>query len=141
METQLRNHGLRVTTPRLAILQWLGQAPHATVEQIQNGINTELDSRFSKQAIYDVLSVCINVGLVRQIKPAGHPARFERRVGDNHHHIICRHCGSIVDSDCTGSAVPCFQPDNTQGYLIDEAEIVFWGLCPDCQQTDRHSSA
>ncbi|MDV6014651.1 Fur family transcriptional regulator [Haloechinothrix sp. LS1_15] len=128
---RLRQAGLRVTGPRLAILEWLAEHPHATADEIGNGVRDHLRS-VSTQAVYDVLSACSDAGLVRRIEPAGHPARFECRTGDNHHHLVCRGCGRISDVDCIRGNAPCIFPDDTQGYEIDEAELVFWGRCFHC---------
>jgi Fe2+ or Zn2+ uptake regulation protein len=95
-------------------------------------VRAELGS-VSTQAVYDVLAACVAAGLVRRIQPGGHPARYERRVGDNHHHVVCRRCGATADVDCVLGAAPCLTPDQACGYVVDEAEIVFWGLCPNCQ--------
>jgi Fur family transcriptional regulator, stress-responsive regulator len=89
----------------------------------------------STQAVYDVLAACVDAGLVRRIEPAGHPARFERRVADNHHHVVCRRCGTTEDIDCVVGAAPCVDPSEAHGFVVDEAEVVFWGLCPACQGT------
>lgn len=129
---QLRACGLRVTAPRRAVLDWLVDHPHATVDDIHRGVVAQLP-QLSKQAVYDVLAACSGVGLVRRIEPAGHPARFERRADDNHHHLVCRCCGRIQDSDCETGTPPCIHPPRTHGFAIDEAEIVFWGLCGDCR--------
>lgn len=129
---ELRSRGLRVTAARRAVLEWLVSHPHATVEHVHSGVLEHLGT-ISKQAVYDVLSACVNAGLVRQIKPSGHPARFERRTDDNHHHLVCRSCGRIVDTDCGVGQAPCMHPEHDHGFAIDEAEVVFWGLCSDCQ--------
>lgn len=129
---ELRERGLRVTAPRHAVLDWLVSHPHATVEQVHQGVSERLGT-ISKQAVYDVLSACVTADLVRQIKPAGHPARFERRTGDNHHHLVCRGCGRIADTDCHTGDAPCLTPSHDEGFDVDEAEIVFWGLCSECQ--------
>ena len=129
---QLRAAGLRVTASRYAVLDWLVEHPHATAEQVSAGVRERIGT-ISRQAVYDVLAACVDAGLVRQIEPAGHPARFERRSGDNHHHLICRDCGIIVDADCTVGARPCLSPDGDQGFDIDEAEVMFWGRCPACR--------
>ena len=128
----LRDRGMRVTAPRRAILEWLSNRPHATVDEVHRGVVNDLTT-ISKQAVYDVLSACDEAGLVRQIKPAGHPARFERRTGDNHHHLVCRQCGHIEDLDCHTGQAPCLHPGDGHGFVVDEAEIVFWGLCGSCQ--------
>jgi Fe2+ or Zn2+ uptake regulation protein len=129
---QLRQAGLRVTAPRQSVLQWLAEHPHATAEQIRSGVATRLGS-VSTQTVYDVLAACTSAGLVRRIEPAGHPARFERRTGDNHHHMVCRTCGRTDDVDCAVNVRPCLTPSDDRGYLLDEAEVVFWGICPSCQ--------
>ncbi len=129
---QLRGAGLRVTAPRQSVLQWLAEHPHATVEQIRSGVAQQLGS-VSTQTVYDVLAACIRAGLVRRTEPAGHPARFERRTGDNHHHLVCRSCGRTEDVDCAAGARPCLTPSDDHSYVLDEAEVVFWGLCPTCQ--------
>lgn len=129
---ELRNSGLRVTAHRYAVLEWLIDHPHASVEQVHGGVCERLGS-ISKQAVYDVLAACVDVDLVRQIKPAGHSARFERRTGDNHHHLVCRSCGRIEDADCRTGRKPCLTPGHDHGFDIDEAEVVFWGHCPACR--------
>ncbi|WAL63456.1 Fur family transcriptional regulator [Amycolatopsis cynarae] len=135
----LREAGLRVTKPRRAVLAWLAEHPHSTVDAIGAGVREQLGS-VSTQALYDVLAACTEAGLLRRIEPAGHPARFERRVGDNHHHLVCRRCGRTEDVDCVTGQRPCLTPSDERGYALDEAEVVFWGLCPDCLATpdDRH---
>ncbi len=132
-EDLLRSKGLRVTRPRLAVLEILAQVPgHLDVEEIATRARERLDS-VSTQAIYDVLGALSRVGLARRIEPAGSPALFEARVGDNHHHIVCRGCGSIADVDCATGSAPCLDPSQTHGFAVDEAEVTFWGLCPSCQ--------
>jgi Fur family ferric uptake transcriptional regulator len=128
---QLRAVGLRVTAPRLAALDWLAGHPHATAEQVADGVRRRLGS-VSTQAIYDVLHACTQTGLLRRIEPAGHPARYETRTWDNHHHLVCRMCGRTEDVDCVIGEAPCLEPGATAGFMIDEAEVVFWGLCPNC---------
>ncbi len=127
----LRQVGLRVTAPRQTVLQWLAEHPHATAEQVRCGVALELGS-VSTQTVYDVLAACASAGLVRRIEPAGHPARFERRTGDNHHHLVCRSCGRTEDVDCAVGARPCLAPGDDRGFAVDEAEVVFWGYCPSC---------
>lgn len=134
--TALRGAGLRVTVPRREVLAWLALHPHTTAEEIGAAVRGRLGS-LSAQAVYDVLAACSAAGLVRRIEPAGHAARYERRVGDNHHHVVCRRCGSTADVDCVVGAAPCLTPVAAHGYAVDEAEIVFWGLCPDCQVPER----
>ncbi|PRY46147.1 Fur family transcriptional regulator [Umezawaea tangerina] len=124
--------GLRITAPRLAVLEWLADHPHATADQVAEGVRRRLGT-VSTQAVYDVLNTCSRVKLVRRIEPAGHPARFETRTGDNHHHLVCRRCGRTVDVDCVHGAAPCLEPSDAAGFTVDEAEVTFWGLCGDCQ--------
>lgn len=127
----LRSVGLRNTGPRQAVLGWLAEHPHSTAEAIRRGA-AERAGSVSHQAVYDVLKACATAGLVRRIEPAGAPALFERRVGDNHHHLVCRGCGHTSDVDCILGAAPCLAPNDDHGYGVDEAEIVFWGLCASC---------
>jgi Fur family transcriptional regulator, stress-responsive regulator len=137
-EELLRSRGLRVTRPRLAVLEVLAGGGHLDVEEITVRVRDRINS-VSIQAVYDVLGALGRAGLARRIEPAGGPARFEARTGDNHHHLVCRSCGKVVDVDCVVGQAPCLDPDATHGYEIDEAEVTFWGLCPDCQarQPDR----
>lgn len=128
---RLRAAGLRITAPRLAVLRWLADHPHATADEVSIGVRATLGS-VSTQAVYDALNAFTRTKLVRRIEPAGHPARFETRAGDNHHHVVCRQCGRTADVDCAVGAAPCLDPSDTAGYRIDQAEVVFWGLCPDC---------
>ncbi|MDN5917137.1 MAG: transcriptional repressor [Pseudonocardia sp.] len=130
---RLRDAGLRVTAPRVAVLEVLGGHPHASADTVAAQVRSRL-GRVSTQAVYDVLAACTEAGLVRRIRPAGSAALFETRTGDNHHHLVCRPCGRTTDVDCAGDASPCLIPDDDAGYLLDEAEIVFWGRCPDCQK-------
>jgi Fe2+ or Zn2+ uptake regulation protein len=133
----LRAQGLRVTRPRLAVLEILATNPgHLAVEDIADKVRDRLES-VSTQAVYDVLSALSRAGLVRRIEPAGSPARFERRVGDNHHHVVCRGCGAIADVDCAVGEAPCLDPAQRHEFQIDEAEVTFWGLCPDCRRRRR----
>ena len=127
----LRAAGLRVTTQRRAILTWLGEHPHSTADAIGAGGREQFGS-VSTQTVYDVLGACTDAGLLRRIEPAGHSARFERRVGDNHHHLVCRRCGRTEDVDCVVGARPCLTPVDEQGFTLEEAEVVFWGVCPAC---------
>jgi Fur family transcriptional regulator, stress-responsive regulator len=140
LRDQLRRSGLRVTAPRLAVLAWLNDHPHSTADQVAGGVRDLLGS-VSTQAVYDVLSVCSAANLVRRIEPAGHPARFETRTGDNHHHLVCRGCGRTEDVDCTVGVAPCLAPAESAGFVVDEAEVVFWGLCPDCIHHDTKGKA
>jgi Fur family ferric uptake transcriptional regulator len=133
---ELRAAGLRVTAPRLAVLAAARAGNHATVDAIAQAARDRIGS-ISTQAVYDVLGALARAGLVRRIEPAGSPARFETRVGDNHHHVVCRDCGAVADVDCARGAVPCLEPAATYGFEIDEAEVTYWGLCPDCQPDPR----
>jgi Fe2+ or Zn2+ uptake regulation protein len=132
-EDLLRSRGLRVTRPRLTVLDVLAGGGHLEVDEIANAVRMRLDS-VSTQAVYDVLGALSRAGLARRIEPAGSAARFEARVGDNHHHVVCRGCGVVADVDCATGAAPCLDPSSTQGFEVDEAEVTFWGLCPDCQR-------
>lgn len=133
---RLRAVGMRVTASRVAVLEVLGEHPHATAEQLARLVAERIGS-VSKQAVYDVLAACADAGLVRRIEPAGSAARFETRTGDNHHHLVCRRCGRTEDVDCAVGQRPCLtpseNPDRNLGFVVDEAEVVFWGLCPDCR--------
>lgn len=130
---QLRAAGLRVTAPRVATLEWLAGHPHATADQVADGVRERLGS-VSTQAIYDVLHACAQSGLLRRIEPAGHPARFETRTDDDHHHLVCRVCGRTEDVDSAVGATPCLDPAESAGFVVDGAEVVFWGYCPDCSR-------
>ncbi len=130
----LRQAGLRVTAPRLAVLAAvLGEGQHRDAEAIAEAARKQLGT-LSTQAVYDNLHILEKAGLVRRIQPSGHPTRYEARVGDNHHHIICRRCGVTEDVDCTVGAAPCLEPSANHGFIVEEAEVLFWGLCPQCQQ-------
>ena len=130
----LRDASLRVTAPRVAVLTEVHRRPHADVEAIASAVRAEL-GKVSTQAVYDVLRALTEAGLVRRIEPAGSPTRFEARVGDNHHHVVCRGCGAIGDVDCAVGDAPCLDASDAHGFVIDEAEVVYWGHCPDCRQT------
>ena len=128
------SRGLRVTRLRLGVLDVRTEfRGHLDVDEIATLVRTRLDS-VSTQAVYDVLGALARVGLARRIEPAGSPARFEARTGDNHHHVVCRGCGRIADVDCALGRAPCLDPRPAHGFEIDEAEVTYWGLCPDCQQ-------
>ena len=131
-EDQLRSRGLRVTRPRLTVLEVLAGGGHLEVEEITARVRERLDS-VSVQAIYDVLGALARAGLARRIEPAGSAARFEARTGDNHHHVVCRGCGMMADVDCAVGEAPCLDPSASHGFELDEAEVTFWGLCPGCQ--------
>jgi Fur family ferric uptake transcriptional regulator len=137
----LRQHGLQVTAQRLAVLRAVSDRSHSTADDIDKVVRAEIGA-ISRQAVYDALAVLTEKGLLRRIQPAGSPARYEDRVGDNHHHIVCRVCGLAVDVDCAVGEAPCLEPDDARGFRLDQAEVTYWGLCPDCQQDlDEGSSA
>jgi Fur family ferric uptake transcriptional regulator len=127
----LRRYGVQVTAQRLAVLAAVARGPHGTADDVAKAVRAQIGV-ISRQAVYDALAVLADKGLIRRIQPAGSPARYEDRTGDNHHHLICRSCGRTVDVDCAVGAVPCLTPANDSGYEIDEAEVIYWGLCPDC---------
>ena len=131
-ESLLREAGLRVTRPRMAVLDAVRQHPHADTESIIATVRADL-GEVSHQAVYDVLRALTDAGLVRRIQPAGSVARYEARVGDNHHHLVCRSCGTVRDVDCAVGEPPCLTAVDDGGFAIDEAEVVYWGLCPACQ--------
>jgi Fe2+ or Zn2+ uptake regulation protein len=127
----LRGARLRVTAVRVALLETVQDGDHLGVEAITSGVRDRV-GHVSLQAVYEALHALGAAGLVRRIEPAGSPARFERRVGDNHHHIVCRSCGAVADVDCAVGEAPCLTASEDHGYSIDEAEVIYWGLCPDC---------
>ena len=131
LEHLLRHAHLRVTRPRLAVLASVHAHPHANTDSVLCDVRTEL-GQVSHQAVYDVLRALTTAGLVRRIQPLGSVARYEARVGDNHHHAVCRSCGAISDVDCAVGAAPCLVASKDNGFVIDEAEVIYWGLCPDC---------
>ena len=133
----LRASGLRLTAPRLAVLSALEAMPaHQSADAIASEARARLGT-LSTQAVYDNLRVLVEAGLVRRIEPAGSPALYELRAGDNHHHVVCRHCGVTQDVDCAVGHAPCLQPSNAHGFSVDEAEVTFWGLCPACQERQQ----
>jgi Fur family transcriptional regulator, stress-responsive regulator len=132
----LRDAGLRVTAPRVAVLFEVTDGGHVTADQVARAVRERIGT-ISTQAVYDVLGALTRAGLVRRIEPAGGPARYETRVGDNHHHVVCRSCGAIADIDCVVDEAPCLSPTELNGFVVDEAEVTFWGLCPDCQMTSK----
>jgi Fur family ferric uptake transcriptional regulator len=136
----LREHGLQVTAQRLAVLRAVSDRPHSTADNVAEDVRTEIGS-ISKQAVYDALGMLADKGLIRRIQPAGSPARYEARVGDNHHHVICRICGRTADVDCAVGETPCLTAADDSGYEIDEAEVIYWGRCPECRSASRHSAA
>ncbi|MGH3357788.1 MAG: Fur family transcriptional regulator [Nocardioidaceae bacterium] len=132
----LRDAAMRVTRPRVAVLTMVTDHPHSDTDTIATAVRRELGS-VSTQAVYDVLHALTRAGLVRRIEPAGSPARFETRVGDNHHHVVCRSCGAIADVSCAVGEAPCLDPADAQGFVLDEAEVTYWGTCPDCLADDN----
>ncbi|POM24398.1 Transcriptional regulator FurA [Actinomadura rubteroloni] len=130
-ERMLRAAALRVTRPRVAVLGAVDAHPHADTDTIIAAVRRDLP-KVSHQAVYDSLHTLTEAGLVRRIQPNGSLARYEARVGDNHHHVVCRSCGAIADADCAVGAAPCLMASDDRGYSIDEAEVIYWGLCPDC---------
>ncbi|OIK28237.1 Fur family transcriptional regulator [Streptomyces malaysiense] len=134
---ELRGAGLRVTAARVALLETVRDGDHLGAEAIASGVRDRV-GHISLQAVYEALHALTAAGLVRRIEPAGHPARFEGRVGDNHHHIVCRSCGAVVDVDCVVGEAPCLAAADDRGFAIEEAEVVYWGVCPGCS-TGRSS--
>ena len=131
LKRALRAAGLRVTRPRLAVLDAVRAQPHLDTQALIRAARARVGA-VSHQAVYDVLGALVDTGLVRRIQPEGSDARYEARVGDNHHHVVCRGCGAIADVDCVTGAAPCLTPSADAGFVVDEAEVVFWGRCPSC---------
>ncbi len=127
----LRGAGLRVTAARVALLETVRDGDHLGIEEITSGVRERI-GHISLQAVYDALHALTAAGLVRRLEPAGSQPRFEGRVGDNHHHVVCRSCGAVADVDCAVGEAPCLTPSDDHGYSIGEAEVVYWGLCPSC---------
>jgi len=136
---RLREAGLRVTATRLAVMGALAGHPHSDTETVIAGVRSALGS-VSPQAVYNVLSAFVEAGIARRIEPAGSVALYELRVADNHHHVVCRRCGAIQDVDCAVDYKPCLTPSQTHGYVLDEAEVTYWGLCPTCQEIPRRTT-
>ena len=130
-QEMLRGAALRVTRPRVAVLRAVHAHPHADTDSIIGAVRTDLP-KVSHQTVYDSLRVLTAAGLVRRIQPSGSVARYESRTGDNHHHVVCRSCGAIADVDCAVGEAPCLTASDDRGFLIDEAEVVYWGICSDC---------
>ena len=135
----LRGAALRVTRPRIAVLSAVHDHPHADTASLIGAVRADL-GEVSHQAVYDVLNALTSAGLVRRIEPEGSVARYEARVGDNHHHVVCRSCGAIADVDCAVGAAPCLTASDDHGFVIDEAEVIYWGLCPDCNTVTHTDS-
>ena len=136
----IRGAGLKVTEPRIAVLKALHEKPHADADTVFGAVKSELPGT-SLQAVYGVLAALTAAGLLRKIEPAGSSARYERRTGDNHHHLVCTQCSAIQDVDCVIGEAPCLVPSQHGGYAIHTAEVTFWGLCPDCQQAQITSTS
>jgi Fe2+ or Zn2+ uptake regulation protein len=132
----LRQRGIQVTAQRLAVLRAVAGQPHITAEGVAEVVRAEIGA-ISLQSVYDALGMLVAEKLIRRIQPAGSPARFEDRVGDNHHHLICRICGRLVDVDCAVGSAPCLTAVDDMGYEIDEADVAYWGRCPDCLAESR----
>jgi Fur family ferric uptake transcriptional regulator len=135
----LRQRGIQVTAQRLAVFRAVASQPHTTADAVAEAVRAEIGA-ISLQSVYDALGVLVEARLIRRIQPAGSAARFEDRVGDNHHHLICRVCGRLVDVDCAVGSTPCLTAADDRGYEIDEAEVAYWGRCPDCIAQDRAPS-
>ena len=135
----LREYGVQVTAQRLAVLRAVSGRPHSTADDIARDVRFEIGA-VSRQAVYDALGILTEKSLIRRIQPAGSPARYEDRVGDNHHHVICRTCGKTVDVDCAVGHTPCLTAADDSGYQIDEAEVIYWGTCPECLATSPDSA-
>jgi Fur family ferric uptake transcriptional regulator len=138
-EALLREHGLQVTAQRLAVLGAVSAQPHRTADDIDKTVRAEIGA-VSRQAVYDALGILTEKGVLRRIQPAGSPARYEDRVGDNHHHLICRACGRMVDVDCAVGYTPCLTAADDSAYEIDEAEVIYWGRCPECVAASKAAS-
>ena len=134
----LREHGLHVTAQRVAVVRAVSDRPHCTADDVAEAVRAEIGT-ISRQAVYDALGVLADKGLIRRIQPAGSPARFEDRVDDNHHHLVCRSCGQMVDVDCATGDTPCLAASDDAGYEIDEAEVVYWGRCPTCRRAPTNA--
>lgn len=131
LDKQLRQRGVQVTAQRLAVLRAVARRPHCTADDIANDVRAEIGA-ISRQAVYDALGMLVEKGLIRRIQPAGSPALYEDRVNDNHHHAICRICGKTADIDCAVGKSPCLKVSDSSGFQIEEAEVIYWGTCPDC---------
>lgn len=127
----LRQNGVQVTAQRLAVMRAVSARPHITADDVTDDAKKEIGA-ISRQAVYDTLAVLLSKGLLRRIQPIGSPARYEDRVGDNHHHLICRLCGTVVDVDCAVGSAPCLTASDDMGYEIEEADVAYWGRCPQC---------
>jgi len=129
---QLRARKIPVTAQRLAVMRVVADCPHATADTVADKVREQLGA-ISRQSVYNVLGMLADNDLIRRIQPAGSAARYESRTGDNHHHLVCRECGLTVDVDCAVGYAPCLTPSDDHGFIVDEAEVVYWGICPECQ--------
>ena len=134
----LRENGVQVTAQRLAVMRAVSARPHCTADDVAADVRAEIGA-ISRQAVYDALGILAETGLIRRIQPAGASALYEDRVGDNHHHVICRACGKTADVDCAVGETPCLNAADDSGYQIDEAEVIYWGTCPACLASTQHS--
>jgi Fur family ferric uptake transcriptional regulator len=131
----LRDHDLQVTAQRLAVLRVVTARPHGTANEVAEDVRREIGT-ISRQSVYDTLTLLTDHDIIRRVQPSGSAARYERRVGDNHHHLVCRRCDRLVDVDCAVGEMPCLVPIDERQFLVDEAEVIYWGICPDCQLTE-----
>ncbi len=136
----LRDHGLQVTAQRLAVLRAVARRPHCTADEVAEEVRGEIGA-ISRQAVYDALGLLAEKGIIRRIQPAGSLARYEDRVGDNHHHMICRNCGKTLDVDCAVGSAPCLTAADASGFHVDEAEVIYWGTCPNCLKANKSPPA
>ena len=139
LQGQLRGRGLSATAQRLAVFRAVASSPHATADTVLSLVRRDIGT-VSRQSVYDALTLFVDHGLLRRIQPVGSPALYEDRIGDNHHHIICRHCGHVADVDCAVGETPCLTAANDYGFVIDEAEVAYWGLCAQCQHNHRRTA-
>jgi Fur family transcriptional regulator, stress-responsive regulator len=137
---QLREHGIQATVQRLAVLRAISGHPHVTADEVVGIVQSDIGG-ISRQAVYDALTVLVDNNLLRRIRPVGSAARYEDRVNDNHHHLICRSCARVVDVDCAVGSAPCLTASDDHGYDIDEADVAYWGLCPECQVVNSTSNS
>ena len=138
--TLLRQFGIPVTAQRVAVMRAVSDRPHATADAIAEDVRGSIGT-ISRQAVYDALGMLVRRGLIRRIQPAGSPTLYEDRIGDNHHHVICRSCGKTADVDCATGSAPCLTAADDSGFQIDEAEVIYWGTCPDCLAATRVSGS
>jgi len=136
----LRAHGLNVTAQRLAVLRAVAGRPHSTADEIVDAVTAEIGT-ISRRSVYDSVTTMVDKGVLRRIQPAGSAARYEDRVDDNHHHLVCRDCGRLVDADCAAGTRPCLHPVDDAGFEVDEAEVIYWGRCADCRARDAAPSS